>query len=102
MKQLQHQQSGHYEYQVFVNSTETGHYQGVIVVTGYNGESYEPSIQIPTPTLFKTSHAAEIEASAMAVYLIHTGSITALLSHAESGNPLTTLQPGQLKVVDNG
>lgn len=101
MKQLKQPQLGDYEYQVFVNSTETGHHQGVIVVTGYDGESYEPSIQIPTPTVFKTSHAAEIEASAMAVYLIHTGAITALLSQAAAGTALTTLEPGQLKVVDS-
>lgn len=101
MKQLKQPQLGDYEYQVFVNATETGHYQGVIVVTGYNGQAYEPSIQIPTPTLFKASHSAEIEASAMAVYLIHTGAIGALLSQAASGNPLTTLEPGQLKVIDS-
>lgn len=101
MKQLKEPQLGDYEYQIFVNSTETGHYQGVIVVTGYNGEACEPSIQIKTPILFKSSRSAEIEASSMAVYLIQTGAITALLSQAAAGTPLTALEPAQLKVVDS-
>ena len=102
MKHVQPSAREQYEYQVFVNSTETGHYQGVLVVTGYKGEAYEPTIQIPTPTVFKTPHAAEIEAAALADYLIHTGTMPALLSHVEAGNPLPATLPDLLKAITNG
>ena len=73
-----HQIKG-YEYQVCVHSTEEGSYLGVILVTSRNGVTLSRIIEIPTPTHFGAERAAQIEAEALALELIHTGAIDALL-----------------------
>lgn len=68
-----------YEYQVSVYSQEPGSYLGVILVTSREGVPFSPVIEIPTLTHFSAKRAAEIEADALALELIHTGAIDALL-----------------------
>lgn len=73
-----HQIKG-YEYQVCVYSKGPGRYLGVILVTSRNGVSFSPIIEIPTLTHFGAERAAQIEADALALELIHTGAIDSLL-----------------------
>lgn len=73
-----HQIKG-YEYQVCVYSTAAGLYSGVILVTSRNGVTLSPIIEIPTLAHFRAERAAQIEADALALELIHTGAIDALL-----------------------
>ena len=73
-----HQIKG-YEYQVCVYSTGAGLYSGVILVTSRNGVTLSRIVEIPTLTHFRAERAAQIEADALALELIHTGAIDALL-----------------------
>jgi len=92
MKNRQHLTLDHYEYWICVHSTTGGKYQGVLVVTAHKEEPYIPPLQIPTSSSFDTAHAAEIEASALAAYLINTGAIHACLQRAKSETPLLFLE----------
>lgn len=73
-----HQIKG-FEYQVCVYSNGPGKYLGVILVTSRNGIPFSPIIEIPTLTHFGADRAARIEAGSLALELIHTGAIDALL-----------------------
>ena len=68
-----------YEYEVCVYSKGPGSYLGVILVTSRQGVPFSPVIEIPTLTHFSAKRAAEIEADALALELIHTGAIESLL-----------------------
>lgn len=70
---------GAYEYQICAYLNVSGAYQGVILVTAYAGTPYTPVVEIRTPTCFQAQRAAHIEAEALAVELIHTGTISKLL-----------------------
>lgn len=78
-----HQIKG-YEYQVCVYSKGPGRYLGVILVTSRNGVTLSPIIEIPTLAHFRAERAAQIEADALALELIHTGAIDALLPSRET------------------
>lgn len=78
-----HQIKG-YEYEVCVYSKGLGSYLGVILVTSREGVPFSPIIEIPTLTHFAAERAAEIEADALALELIHTGAIDALLPSEKS------------------
>ena len=73
-----HQIKG-YEYQVCVHSSGEGSYLGVILVSSRNGVTLPRIVEIPTLTHFRAERAAQIEADALALELIHTGAIDALL-----------------------
>lgn len=68
-----------YGYEVCVYSKGPESYLGVILVTSRGGVPFSPVIEIPTLTHFAAKRAAEIEADALALELIHTGAIDALL-----------------------
>lgn len=80
-------QHGNYEYQIICYRKANGMYQGVVFLTAHAGIAYSPIIEIPTPSVFKTEHAAHIEAAALACQLIETGKVTALVpQNGKSGS----------------
>lgn len=78
-----HQIKG-YEYQICVYSKGSDSYLGVILMTARDGVPFSPIIEIPTLTHFGAERAAQIEADALALELIHTGAIDALLPSRET------------------
>ena len=70
---------GDFEYQICVYSGISGTYKGVILITAHAGIPFSPIVEIPTPTQFMAERAAHIEAESIAVQLINTGAIMALL-----------------------
>ncbi|QYG08973.1 hypothetical protein [Janthinobacterium sp. PAMC25594] len=70
---------GDYEYQICAYLNSSGAYQGMIFVTAYAGKPYTPIVEIRTPTCFQAQRAARIEAEALAVELIYTGTLFRLL-----------------------
>ena len=74
-----------YEYEICAYLNASGTYHGVILVKGCSGQPYIPIVEIQTPTAFRAQKAAQIEADALALELIHTGAITALLPPERSG-----------------
>ena len=86
-----HQIKG-YEYEVCVYSKGPGSYLGVILVTSREGVPFSPVIEKPTLTHFSAKRAAEIEADALALELIHTGAIDALLPVGKTiPSPITSM-----------
>ena len=75
-QKLQH---GDYEYQIASYKKVNGMYEGVVLLTAHGGIEYSPIVEIPTPSVFKTQHAARIEASALACQLIETGAVVEFL-----------------------
>lgn len=67
------------EYQICVYSKRPNSYMGMILVTASDGVALSPIVEIPTLTHFAAKRAAEIEADTLALELIHTGAIDALL-----------------------
>lgn len=80
MEVYQKMQHCGYEYQIASYSRVDGKFQGVILITAHAGVPYCPIIQIPTPSAFKTDRAAMSEASSLALHLIGTEAINALVS----------------------
>lgn len=70
---------GGYKYQVGAYVNASGTYKGVILVTACVGVPYNPIVEIQTPTSFLAPRAAQFEANALALELIHTGAITKFL-----------------------
>lgn len=76
----QKMQHGDYEYQIASYKKVNGMYQGVVLLTAHGGIEYSPIIEIPTASVFKTQHAARIEASALVCQLIETGEVVEFVS----------------------
>lgn len=76
----QKMQHGDYKYQIASYKMVNGMYQGVVLLTARAGIEYSPIIEIPTPSVFKTQHAARIEASALIWQLIETGAVVEFVS----------------------
>lgn len=79
-----------YDYEICAYLSASGKYHGMILVKGHSGMSYSPIVEIQTPTAFRAQRAAQIEADALALELIHTGAITALLPPESSGSCFVT------------
>ena len=83
-----------YVYSVEV-AEEAGRYRGRIHIKAhrYTGRTFEPSIVIDTPALFKREHAAEIEARALARELIDGGHLEERIAAVRQGGALPASQP---------
>lgn len=68
--------------------TADSRYRGIVMVTtrGDTHEVLSPPLAIETPSAFKSTRAAEIEASAYAHELIATRAILAMLAFSASGS----------------
>ena len=68
-----------YHYQILSRPISSGGHQGIIAVLAHQENFYAIPTEITTPVTFKSSSAAEIEASAMAFELINSDAIAVLV-----------------------
>ncbi|WP_058051162.1 hypothetical protein [Janthinobacterium sp. Ant5-2-1] len=80
-------QHGEYEYQIVSYREVNGMYKGMVLLTAHAGIQYSPIVEIPTPSVFKTERAAQIEASALVCQLIEAGAVATLVpQNGKSGS----------------